>query len=155
MDIDFVKENLNKKIENPIMSKIFENIIETKLNASILLVGFIENKAHLSIIREDGVFDFTTINFGAIGSGSPQAENNMLFQKQSKDDDLRRTLYNVFKAKKNAEVNRGVGRETELGYLNKDKIVMIKNKDLKILNDIYEHESLCGKEHEDLKKIEI
>lgn len=155
VDIDFIKENLNEEINNPIMSKIFDRILDTKLGVSILLVGFIEDTAHLSIIRENGVHDFTTIHFTAIGSGAPQAQNTMLFQKQSKDDDLRTTLYNVYKAKKNAEVNRGVGKETEIGYLNKDKIVMIQEKDLKILNDIYEHESLCGKEHEDLQKLEL
>ena len=155
VDIDFVKENLNEEINNPVMNKIFDRILETKLGVSILLVGFIEKKAHLSIIRENGVHDFTTIYFAAIGSGAPQAQNTMLFQKQSKEDDLRTTMYNVYKAKKNAEVNRGVGKETEIGYLNNNKVVVLKEKDLKTLNNIYKDETSYGKKHENLEKLDL
>ena len=61
----------------------------------------------------------------------------------------------MYKAKKNAEVKQGVGRETELGYLNKDGMKMINEKNLNILNEIYLFELDCGKTHEDLKKIKL
>ena len=77
--------------------------------------------------------------------------NTLLFQKHSKNDDLKTTLYNVYKAKKNSEAMQGVGKETEIGYLNKKGIKMLNEKNIKILNNIYHAELNFGKENKKLR----
>lgn len=155
LDIDFIKQSLNKKLDNPFVETILKQTLKTKLDSAVLLVGFEEDNAQISEIGDGGIYDFRNINFHTIGSGAIQAQNTLLFQKHSREDNLKTTLYNVYKAKKNAEVKQGVGKETEIGYLNKDKIEILNEENIKVLNDIYKYESSCGKNHDDLNNLNL
>jgi len=96
------------------------------------------------------MIDLRDINFSAIGSGAIQAINTLLFQRHSKEDSLAATIYNVYKAKRNAEVSIGVGKETDILVLTKKGVVEI-NKDLMDqLSKIYEKELKYGKTNEKL-----
>lgn len=150
-----MKNLLKQQIVNEYQSNILKSITKARLNTAILLIGFEDNKAKISEISEAGIISFNQINFHTIGSGSIQAQNTLLFQKHSKNDDLKTTLYNVYKAKKNAEAMEGVGKETDIGYLNENKIKMLDKENIKILDDIYNTELTYGKNHEDLKKLNI
>lgn len=68
---------------------------------------------------------------------------------------MKTTLYNVYKAKRNAEVMQGVGKETDIGYLNEKGIVMLDKKSINILDDIYAVELNYGKNHERLNDLNI
>ena len=155
IDFDFVKEILRNKILNEFQNQILIGITKVKLNTAILLIGFEENNAKISEISETGIESFNQINFHTIGSGSIQAQNTLLFQNHSKDNDLKTTLYNVYKAKKNAEAMQGVGKATDIGYLNEKGMKMLKNKDIKILDEIYNIELNCGKTHKKLNELNI
>ena len=125
-----------------------------KLGTTILLIGFRNELAVLSEINEGGIFDFRDINFHTIGSGSVQASNTLLFQKHSKSDNLSRTIYNVYKSKRNAEVMQGVGKETDILILTEtDGVKRISDENINILKDIYESELRFGKDNSNLKKI--
>ena len=106
-------------------------------------------------IGDGGIDTYDKIYFNSIGSGSIQAQNTLLFQKHSKQDDLKTTVYNVFKAKRNAEVMQGVGKETDIGYLNNDGITMLDNDSIGILDDIYNVELKYGREHQKLNDLNI
>ena len=155
LDSNFIIESLNRPENNPLIQSILMEILKVKVNNAILLVGFKDNQAQISEITDGSAFDFRTINFHTIGSGDIQAQNTLLFQKQSRDDDLKTTLYNVYKAKKNAEVKQGVGKETEVGFVNKNKVVILNEQSLNILENIYKYEFKCWKEHKDLKKLKF
>ena len=68
---------------------------------------------------------------------------------------MKTTLYNVYKAKKNAEVMQGVGKETDIGYLNKNGVKILDTKNINILNEIYYIELNCGKQHNKLNDLYI
>lgn len=155
IDFDFVKEILKNPISNEYQSIILKNITKAKLNTAILLIGFDGSKAKISEISDGEIENYNQINFHTIGSGSIQAQNTLLFQKHSKQDDLKTTLYNVYKAKKNAEVMQGMGKETDIGYLNKNGIKILDTKNINILNEIYYIELNCGKQHEKLNDLDI
>ena len=155
INVEFIRENLTEKIQNPLMGNIYQEVLGVKLNSAILLIGFDDDYGQMTEIGEEGISNFRNINFHAIGSGAQQAQNTLLFQKHSSEDNLTTTLYNVYKAKKNAEVKQGVGKETELGYLNKKGMNMLNKKNLNILDDIYLFELDCGKTHENLNNIEL
>lgn len=78
------------------------------------------------------------------------AQNSLLFQKHSKQDDLKTTLCNVYKAKKNAEVMQGVGKETDIEYLNETGITMLDKRNIEILDEIYNIELNYGRQHKRL-----
>ncbi len=118
-------------------------------------MGFENNRAKISEVGDTGIENYTMINFHTIGSGSIQAQNTLLFQNHSKDDDLKTTLYNVYKAKKNSEAMQGVGEETDIGFLTSNGLVMLNEKNVKILDEIYNLELNCGKEHEKLNDLKF
>ena len=155
IDLDFVKDILKGPITNDFQSAILNRIAKINLDTAILLIGFENNKAKISEVSDNGIENYNPINFHTIGSGSIQAQNTLLFQKHSKEDDLRTTLYNVYKAKKNAEVMQGVGHDTEIGFLNKDSIVMLDVDNIKVLDEIYNLELNWGKEHKELEALSL
>lgn len=153
-DDNYIKNvALLQKPENNFINQLLGLISNFKLKTSILLIGFNEGKAKICEVTEFGIVQLRDLNFGAIGSGSLQASNTFLFQKHSKEDDLITTIYNVYKAKRNAEVARGVGKETEVAILTEKKGIRELDRDhLEILNTIYEEELKWGKKHKDLNK---
>ena len=79
----------------------------------------------------------------------------MLNQKHSKDDSLTTTIYTVYKAKRDAEVMAGVGKETDLLILTKNGQKKLTSNDLITLNSIYMGELNYGKTHSDLSKLDL
>lgn len=152
---DDVKEILKSPITNEFQTRVLKSITGIKLRTAILLIGFEGKKARISEIGDGGIDTYDKIYFNSIGSGSIQAQNTLLFQKHSKQDDLKTTVYNVFKAKRNAEVMQGVGKETDIGYLNNDGITMLDNDSIGILDDIYNVELKYGREHQKLNDLNI
>ena len=155
IDWDDVKEMLKNPITNDFQSLILKSITKTKLDTAILLMGFDDEKAKVSQIGDGGIETFDQIYFNTIGSGSIQAQNTLLFQKHSKQDDLKTTLYDVYKAKKNAEVMQGVGKETDIGYLNENGINILDEENICILDEIYNIELNYGREHKRLNDLNI
>jgi hypothetical protein len=149
----FFVDALNHKIENQLMNSIMKTIAEFSLETSILLIGIDEGVAKISVIEEDGYIDLVDINFHAIGSGADQATNTLFFQKHSNSENLSTAIYNVYKAKRNAEVKRGVGRETELAVLSGKKLTRLTDDHLKLLNKVYTDELNYGKNNKELKHI--
>lgn len=152
---DFFKESLQKTIPNPYINTILQKVAEFKLKTQILLVGYIDSVAQITHIDENNLVEIRSMNFHCIGSGSIQATNTLLFQKHSKTNPLKPTIYSVYKAKKNAEVSEGVGKETELLVLNEDGVSKLSNEDISILDKIYKEELDYGKNHRELSNINV
>jgi len=154
IDENYIKQILPLQFQNPIMQKILETTSNFTLETSILLIGF-DNSANAQIteIGEVGYGDYRDIHFHAIGSGSSQALNTLLFQKHSKNSDLQATIYSVYKAKRNAEVANGVGKETEIIILDGNKLYELPEEKIVILQNIYNEELRYGTSHKDLNNI--
>lgn len=151
---DFFVESLQKPIPNPFIHTILEKVSNFKLVTNILLIGYNDGLAIISEINEGGIFDFRNINFHTIGTGAVQASNTLLFQKHSKNDNLSRAIYNVYKSKRNAEVMQGVGKETDILILTEDGMKKISDEKINILKDIYEAELKFGKDNAEFKRVE-
>ena len=155
LDENEIKEIIKSELKNQFVAKLIEQIAKFELKTGILLVGFEENKTQIAEIGENGYADFSDIHFHAIGSGQLQAVNTLLFQKQSKDNNLRTTIYNVFKAKSNAEVSSGVGIETDMLILTQDGCHDLTKEDLDTLSKIYKEEIQRGRNSIDLNNLKI
>ncbi len=153
IDFDYIKEVLKGDIKNKIIDAILQSIAEYSLNTSIILIGFKNHIAQITEIREIGMIDFRDIEFGCIGSGAVQAMNTLLFQRHTKTDSLSTTLYNVYKAKKNAEVSVGVGEETDMVILTEKGVTKLNSTQIEVLRKIYDKELVYGKNHEKIKEL--
>lgn len=148
-----VLDLLKNPLHNPYSMNIMEFISKYTLNTMILLVGFKNNQAQIVEITESKVTEGRDIGFDAIGSGGMQAMNTLLFQKHSRNDSLSTTIYDVYKAKRNAEVAVGVGKETEIMILRESGLEKIDEDRVKILSQIYDEELKFGKSNERLKNV--
>ena len=155
IDWDDFKQIIKDPITNEFQKSILKKIIKTNLATAILLIGFEDKKAKISQIGSGGIEIYDQIYFNTIGSGSIQAQNTLLFQKHSKYDDLKTTLYDVYKAKRNAEVMQDVGKETDIGYLNENGVKMLDKENMELLDEIYNVELNYGREHEKLNDLNI
>jgi len=154
IDFDYLKEILKNPEHNDIITDILQTIKEFNLATSVIVGGFKNNKAQIAEINEMIAVNTRDINFNAIGSGGTQAINTLLFQRHSKTNNLKTTLYNVYKAKRNSEVAIGVGKETDLFILlSNGKLHTISGEDIKRLDEIYQAEMKFGKEHDELTRI--
>jgi hypothetical protein len=153
MNYDYVKEVLKGPIPNPFIQGILDSLSKFNLNTGILLIGFEGDNAQIVEITETTMANLRDINFGAIGTGAVQAINTLLFQRHSKDDSLPTTIYNVYKAKRNAEVAIGVGKETDVIILTKLGTTKIDGDKIRILSKIYEDELSFGKTNKQLYEL--
>lgn len=151
----FVEEALKSPIENQYMDQLMKKILEYTLGTDIMLTGFSGKEARMSTVSEGGTIQFREIGFAVIGSGYTEATNTLLFQRQSRDTPLRETVYNVFKAKRNAEVSSGVGKETDFIIQTKKSIKSVKKEDMERLSKIYDEELEYGKKHKYLDELAI
>jgi hypothetical protein len=153
IDRDFLLARLTEPQTSEIIGALFKQIYEYSLNTTIILVGFEGNKAIISDISEEGIWRCRDMFFTTIGIGDVEAHNTLLYQKHNIIDPVKKTIYNVFKAKKHTEHLPGIGKETEILILRQDGITEFE--DLEILEEIFKKENAFGKDHEDLDKIRI
>jgi hypothetical protein len=153
INYEYIREVLKAPIPNPYIDNLLRTISVFTLQTSILLIGFKDETAQIAEVIENAINNLRDIAFGAIGSGAVQALNTLLFQVQSKDDTLASTLYNVYKAKRNAEVAIGVGKDTDVMILTTTGLTEITDDNIKILSSIYESELKFGKTNEKVKEI--
>ncbi len=144
--------SLQNQMINPLIQSILQKVTDFKLNTTVLLTGFDNSLVQITSIEETGILDFRPMNFHAIGSGYVQA---LLFQKHSKTDSLLTAIYNVYKAKRNAEVIVGVGKETDISILSEKGNQQLSDEYIEVLNNIYNNEIQHGKNNENLNKIKI
>ena len=156
VDKGFLKDLLLTKDLNPVSEEILKVLLDFNLGTSILLVGFNnDGLGVISEINENRVTDITDLHFSAIGSGQIQAVNTLYFQSHTKEMDVLTAVYNVFKAKSNAEVHEGVGKETDLLILRAKSCSKLTKSQLEILKQIYNEELAFGAKHKDLKKLRL
>jgi hypothetical protein len=153
MNYDNLKELLKNPLQNPYALSMFDAVSKFTLNTVILLIGFKEDEAQITEITETRIAAVRDLSFDAIGTGGLQAINTMLFQRHSKVDSLSTTIYNVYKAKRNAEVAVGVGKEIDMMVLFKTGVVKIGEDVIGVLSEVYDEELKYGKSHKKLLEI--
>jgi len=145
MDENELKNLLTLPTINQVAKDILNEILKYRLKTSILLIGFRNKKAQIYEIDEVRNISARDLHFNSIGSGSTNASHSLFIQKHCKKNNLKETIYNVYKSKRNAEVSIGVGKETEILIFSNNKIITIGEDDLVELNKIYEDELNFGK----------
>lgn len=150
---EFLIKAISEEIPNQYVDSMIDSVTKFRLDTAILLAGVENDRGSVIMVSETGVHDFGEIGFHGIGSGYTEAMNTLLFQQQHRECPLSETVYNVFKAKKNAEVSEGVGRWTDMLILSEDSQTVLSDEDLRKLSGVYEEELEFGKHHKALNDI--
>ncbi len=79
-----VKDAITKQqYSHPILQTILNQLTEYNINSMILSVGFQNDEGQMNIIDDFREYSYRDNNFSAIGSGWPQANSTLMFQKHS------------------------------------------------------------------------
>ncbi len=88
-----------------------DDIEEIELDCRLLLGGFLDGEAYVFRVSQNTNVSLIT-NFAAIGSGETFAAGALHRRKQAAHLSLEETIYNVFEAKKVAQMDPFVGKKT-------------------------------------------
>ena len=116
-----------------------------------LVAGVDENGAHIFRIHYDGIAGGSwvewcdSLGFRTIGSGGSHAAILLALQRQQKMLPVGETLFNVYSAKKNAEIAPGVGSQTDIAIVDSSKVTFLEAAAFKKMDDLRQEMSAAYK----------
>ncbi|HLJ68782.1 MAG TPA: hypothetical protein VKX16_15615 [Chloroflexota bacterium] len=130
---------MQSQLMQGIVTSIDQQMMNFDFNVAVLLGGVDESGAHLLVILNPGgtYTDFAQIGFAAIGSGDMHAIQALIGLKQTRNRSLQETAFNVYAAKRRAEVAPGVGEDTDLWIIRHDGIFQPPKESLQSLEALY------------------
>ena len=120
----------------PIYQMIVGQSAQFNLQTDLLIAGIDSAGGRTAVITHPGsLFWLDKLGYGAVGSGAIHALSTLNLGGQTRSQGLVKTMYNVFRAKKAAEVAPGVGVVTDLGIMDsKGKVRAMEEPVLKELD---------------------
>jgi 20S proteasome alpha/beta subunit len=114
-----------------LLAQIQGLIMQNNLQLEIMVAGIDDAGAHLFAIQHPGVLlPMQTTGFTAIGSGGTHAAVRISLGGQAPAVKLPETIYNVYEAKRAAEVAPGVGALTDLAVLTAKGVAFLNEAQL-------------------------
>lgn len=137
-----------------ILQQVLGLIMQHNLNTDVLIAGLDDTGAHVFIVTHPGqLLPLATTGFGAVGSGAVHAAVRLSLSQHTGAASLIDTLYNVYEAKRSAEVAPGVGKLTDLALIYNGRICSAGPDLLKALDNSHKEKPTLSKhEHDALKK---
>lgn len=135
------------------LQQIMGALMQHSLGLDVLVAGLDDTGAHLHVATNPGVLlPLDTLGYAAIGTGGLHASIRLTLGKQSKLCKLAETVYNVYEAKKAAEVAPGVGQETDMDIISNGKIATLKKSSVERLVKL--HKERPGLSETEIKELE-
>ena len=95
------------------------------LGADMIVAGIDDHGARVAYLGNPGTVGWLDkLGYAAIGSGGIHATTKLSLGSQTRESPLLETLYRVYEAKRAAEVAPGVGPDTDLAIVEKNRITM-------------------------------
>lgn len=113
-------------------------ISQHNLQLDVLLAGSDDAGSHLFVVTHPGVLlSLNTTGFAAIGTGALHAGVRLSLAQHTKDASIEETVYNVYEAKRAAEVAPGVGKLTDLALISNGTIKAAQKSLLEMLDQMH------------------
>lgn len=113
-------------------------IQQAQLGSSIILAGVDASGAHIFAVEDPGATScFDRLGYHSVGSGHRHALLTLVSRSQHKTADLYTTMFNVFAAKRAAELAPGVGSATEMRLVTPQGVKSLSAEEITRLDQIY------------------
>jgi 20S proteasome alpha/beta subunit len=135
---EFYQGGVMQRLLQPVAGHLDQSVASFDYGVELLLVGVDDEGGHIMRVSNPGgsVSDYEQIGYHAIGSGTLHALQAMIGFRHTGQRGLAGTLFNVYVAKKRAEVAPGVGNETDMMIVSQDGVRKLDENDLKELEDL-------------------
>jgi 20S proteasome alpha/beta subunit len=138
-----------------ILQQVLGMIMQHNLQLEALVAGEDDTGAHLFIVAHPGVLlPVETTGYAAIGSGGLHAAVRLSLGQHSKETSMDDAVYNVYEAKKAAEVAPGVGKMTDMAVIKGKRVLFADQPIFDALERAHkEKPTMTPSEQEDLRKV--
>jgi 20S proteasome alpha/beta subunit len=117
---------MNQALQPSIAQALLQNISKFNYALWILIGGVDDNGGHIFRMENPGRYEcFDVIGFHAIGSGEHHAISTFIANDFESNIDLKHGLAITFEAKKRSEKATGVGPQTDICIVQKDKVTQL------------------------------
>ncbi len=138
---DFYQKS--RTLPQDIYFSLNEQIADERLGVEILIAGVDVDGAHIHWVRDPGSSDcYDTLCYSAVGSGEPHALHTFIAEEFDNSFPLKKALFIVYEAKKNAQNAPGVGEKSDFWIIDKESIKEVKKSTLDELEKIYNKKKL-------------
>ena len=118
---DYYRRGLIQSMPLDLAMMLDNHVQNFQLGASLVVAGVDTSGGHIHAIEDPGTSQcYDRLGYHAIGSGHRHAILSLVTLQHSTMVDLERTLYNVYRAKRQAEIAPGVGQETDMPVIRKE-----------------------------------
>ena len=125
---DYYKQGLIRSMPPDLAMMLDNNVQGFQLGASLIVAGVDSSGGHIHSIEDPGTSQcFDRLGYHAIGSGHRHAILSLVTFQHNTRTEVDRAVYNVFCAKKQAEIAPGVGSGTDMLVIEKDGMRTIDN----------------------------
>jgi 20S proteasome alpha/beta subunit len=137
-----------------VLNQVIAMIGQHNLNLELLVSGSDDSGCHLDIIDHPGMLlKVGQTGFATIGSGGLHAAVWLSLSKHTRLASYADTVYNIYEAKKAAEVAPGVGQETDIGVIVGGKFSFLDGPMFELLEKAHkEKPSLADEERTEIEK---
>jgi 20S proteasome alpha/beta subunit len=133
-----------------LLQQVLGLVSQHNLGSDLLVAGVDEAGAHLYAITHPGILmPLGTTGFGTIGSGGLHAGVRMSLAQHTKEASLVETIYNVYEAKRAAEVAPGVGKLTDLAVITDGRCIFVGPEVLQELEKAHKEKPMLSSEELD------
>jgi 20S proteasome alpha/beta subunit len=123
----------------PDLAMMLDNQVQSfLLGASLIVAGVDSSGGHIYSVEDPGTSQcFDRLGYHAIGSGHRHAILSLVTLQHNVMVDLERAIYNVYCAKRQAEIAPGVGLATDMSIIEREGTIVIDNETLEKLGKVF------------------
>ncbi|HEY5304324.1 MAG TPA: hypothetical protein VIJ86_09740 [Acidimicrobiales bacterium] len=131
----------HQSLNGNITAMLDNQMAQYNLGIELLVAGVDAGGAHIYSIDNPGQpeREHDVIGYAAIGSGGIHALQAMIGFRHSPTTPLKETVFQVYAAKRRAEVAPGVGIDTDIAIISANGSVVLDEPTLSKLKDMYTH----------------
>lgn len=133
-------------LDASLVGDIRAQLQQFSVDAEAIVAGCQDKEAHIYHVNQDGVVTcHDDIGFLSIGLGGIHASAQFMLEPYSHVRNYYAALYSTFCAKKRAEVAPGVGKHTDMLFINRNGVTEVDRKVIDKLEKIYEQHKRATK----------
>ena len=130
-----------------LLAQVLGLVMQHNLQLEILVAGLDSTGAHLFVATHPGlVVPMDSTGFSAAGSGGLHAAVRMSLGQHTPGASLVDTVYNVYEAKRSAEVAPGVGNLTDMAIVKDGRTWTVTSELFKVLEELHKERPLPSSE---------
>ena len=145
---EFYKKGGIQRIPPDLAMVLDREIMHSAFPLNLVVAGVDASGAHIYGVRDPGIVScYDSLGFHAVGSGESHALLTLIGLGQNTTDDIKKSVYQIYEAKRKAEVAQGVGRDTDVGIINAAGLRVLSEDEMASLSRIYSDKMSPQLEH--------